>query len=121
MAPPLFCVCRPPYAFKVGEIVNCSIETDNEYSENAITVFSSSKKMVGNIPEPLAEILFPLMKCWKMLEIKVEILGEKRAAPEGTWVLGGVIQIPAIFYIYGARTHKLYVRKAIKNADAEHR
>ena len=56
-----------------------------------------------------------------MLEIKVEILAEKRAAPEGTWVLGGVIQIPAIFHVYGARTNKLYVRKTIKNADAEHR
>ena len=32
------------------------------YSRNAIAVFSSSKKMVGKIPEPLAKILVPLMK-----------------------------------------------------------
>ena len=32
------------YAFKVSEILNCSIEYNNEYSENTITVFSSSKK-----------------------------------------------------------------------------
>ena len=25
-----------------------------------------------------------IMKCWKILEIKVEISGEKRAAPEDT-------------------------------------
>ena len=37
------------------------------------------------------------MKCWKKIEIKVE----KRAAPGGTWVL--VIEIPATFYVYGAR------------------
>ena len=29
------------------------------------------------------------MKCWIILKIKVEISGEKRAAPEGPWVLGG--------------------------------
>ena len=28
--------------------------------------------MVGHIGEPLAKILFPLMKYWKILEIKVE-------------------------------------------------
>ena len=59
------------------------------------------------------------MECGKILEIKVEILGEKRAA-EGTWVSGGGIEIPAKVYIYGARTHKLHVRNVIKKADAEH-
>ena len=29
--------------------------------------------MVSHIPEPLAKIIFPLMKCWEILEIKVEI------------------------------------------------
>ena len=37
--------------------------------------------------------------------------GVIRAAPEGTWVLGGGIEIPATFYVH--------VRKVIKNADAE--
>ena len=45
--------------------------------------------MVGYNLEPLAKILFPLMKCWKIWESNVEISGEKRAAPEGAWVLGG--------------------------------
>ena len=55
------------YAFKVGEILNRSIENDNEYSENAIAVFSSSKKMVGHTPEILAKIIFPIMKGSKIL------------------------------------------------------
>ena len=67
--------------------------------------------MVGYIAEPLAKILFPLMKCWEILEIKIEISGVIRAAPEGIWVLGGGIEIPATFYVH--------VRKVIKNADAE--
>ena len=85
---------------------------------NAIAVFSSSNKMVGHIPEPVAKILFPRTKCWKILEIKVEISGEKRSSPEGAWVLGDSVEIPATFYIYGARIHKLHVRKVIKNVHA---
>ena len=45
-------------------------------------------KTVGQIPEPLVKIIFPPMKYWKLLEIKVELSGKKRATPEGTWVLG---------------------------------
>ena len=37
------------------------------------------------------------MKCWKVLEIKVEIAGGKGASPEVTWVLGGDIEIRAVF------------------------
>ena len=55
----------------------------------------------------------------EILEIKVEISGEKSAAPVDTCVLGGGIEISAIFYAYGARIDKLHVRKVIKNADAE--
>ena len=54
------------YAFKVGEILNCSIENDNKYFENAIAVFSSSKKMVGYITEPLALHVF-LFSCRSFL------------------------------------------------------
>ena len=61
------------------------------------------------------------MKCWKILEIKVEISGEKRAAPEDTQLLGSAIEMPTIFYVYEARIHKLHVREAIKKADAEQR
>ena len=35
------------------------------------------------------------MKCWKIFEIKVEMSGEKIAAPEGTWVLVGGMEMPA--------------------------
>ena len=44
---------------------------------------------------------------------------EKRAAPEGACVLGCGIEIPATFYVYGARIHKLHIRKVIKNVDSE--
>ena len=65
------------HAFKVGEILNSGIENNNKNSENALAVFSNSKKMVCRTPEPLAKILFPLIKRWKILEIKVEVSGKK--------------------------------------------
>ena len=45
------------YAFKVGKILNCSIENDNEYSDDTITVSSGRKKMVGHTLELLAKII----------------------------------------------------------------
>ena len=75
--------------------------------------------MVGHIPEPLAKVICPLLKSWKILEIKAKVSGEKRAAPEGTWVLGGGIEIPAVFYVYGAKCHKRLARKALQEADAK--
>ena len=52
------------YVFKVGEILNYSIENANEYSEDAIVVFLSKNEIVVHIQEPLAKILFfSAMKC----------------------------------------------------------
>lgn len=54
-----------------------------------------SKKMVdGHVCDLLAAILFPFLKKGKILGIKVRVLGEKRAAPQGMWVLGSGIEIP---------------------------
>ena len=64
------------HAFKVGETLNSGIENNNKNSENALAVFSNSKK-ICRIPDPLAKILFPLIKRWKILEIKVEVSGKK--------------------------------------------
>ena len=47
------------------------------------------------------------------------MLGEKRATPEGTWVLEDGIEILATFYIYGAKIQKRHVRKMIQDADAK--
>ena len=40
-----------------------------------------------------------------------------RRAPEGTWVPGGGIEIPCTYFFYGAKIHKRYVRKAIKECE----
>ena len=66
---------------------------------------------MGHVPDPLTKFAHPLYKSGKILEIKVEVSGEKRTAPEGMWVLGSNIEIPAIFYIREANIDKYHVRK----------
>ena len=53
------------------------------------------------------------MKQWKIYEIKAIITGEKRRAPEGTWVLGGGIELPCTYYLYGPKVHECTVRKSL--------
>ena len=62
--------------------------------------------IVGHLPEALAEKLFPLMKEWKLYKVTATITGEKRRLPEGTWVLGGGIEVPCTYYLYGPKIHK---------------
>ena len=75
----------------------------------------NSNKIVGHIPKPLAKILYPLMKSWKVYEITCTITGQSRKAPEGTWVLGGGIELPCRYFLYGPKIRKREVRKCIKD------
>ena len=68
--------------------------------------------MFGHIPEPLAKIPFPLITCWEILDIKVSNILRKQSATEAA-----VKNLP--HFIFGARLHKLQVRKVIKNSYAE--
>jgi len=43
-----------------------------------------------------------------------EITREARKAPEGSWVIGGGIELPCVYYIYGSKKHKAQVRKGIQ-------
>ena len=61
------------------------MEPSSIYSKNAIAVKEkNSTKIVVHIPEPLAKILYPLMKSWKVYEITCTITGHSKKAPEGT-------------------------------------
>ena len=42
-----------------------------------------------------------------------EITGEKRRAPEGTWVLGGGIELPCVYFLHGPMIHKQLVRRKL--------
>ena len=46
-----------------------------------------NKEIVGHIPEPLAEIIYPLLKSWKVYEITYIVTHRViKIALEGTWL-----------------------------------
>ena len=88
------------------------------YCDNAIKVISQKKEkevIVGHVPEPLAKVLYPMMKKWMILSLKAKIDGEKRRAPEGMWVPGGGIEIPCTYKIFAAKINKHKICKIIKS------
>ena len=87
------------YSYKVGEDLLCEIEASNYHSNNAISVINKNKEVVGHVPVALATKLHPLLKSWKVSKITAVITGQQRA-PEGTWVLGGGIELLCTYYIY---------------------
>ena len=66
---------------------------------------SESEKIVGYVPDTLAEILYPLMTTWKIISVTATVEGNHRAAPEGMWVPGGGIEIPSTYKLYGVKLH----------------
>ena len=105
-----------PYNYTVGEDFSCPMESSNIYSKIEIAVKEkNSNKIVGHIPEPLAKILYPLMKSWKVYEITCTITGQSKKASEGTWVLRGGIELPCRYFLYGPKIRKREVRKCIKD------
>ena len=100
----------------MGEDFSCTVKPSNIYSKNAIAVKEkNSNKIVGHIPDPLAKILYPLMKSWKVYEIMCTITGQSKKALEGTWVLGGGIELPCRYFLYGPKIRKREVSKCIKD------
>ena len=45
-----------------------------------------------------------------ILSLEAEVTGSLRYAPEGKWVLGGWIEIPCIYKVYGRIDQKRYLR-----------
>ena len=72
---------------------------------------------VDHVPEALAAILFPHLKAWKVYEIQAKITGKSWRAPEGTWVLGGGIELPCQYTIIGPKIHKKNCRKELRKTQ----
>ena len=93
--------------YEVGEEFVCCLEPGNLYSpgDNAVVVKTkvedTGKKeaVVGHIPEPLAQILGPMLNDGTIHSITTKITGEKRGAPEGVWVQGGGIELRCKYFV----------------------
>ena len=104
--------------YKIGEEFSCFLEPGNPHSpsDNAIVVKTrvedTDKKetFVDHIPEPLAQILGPMLKDGTVHFIVAKITGEKRGAPKGIWVQGGGIELPCKYFVYKLKTSKQRVK-----------
>ena len=65
----------------------------------------------------LSQIICPMLKDGTIERMTGEITGEERKAPEGTWVLGGGIELPCSYFIYGNRKKKADVRGKLRKAE----
>ena len=75
---------------------------------------------VSRIPDALVEILFRLMKTWKIYLTKTTFSENHRATLEGKWVYGGGIEIPCNYDLFGPKIYKNFVREKIKSVNIYH-
>ena len=102
--------------YMIGDNFVCSPEQDNRHSKgkNAIIVKKSDKDTVlGHVPDAFSQIIYPMLKDGTI----ERITGEERKAPEGTWVLGGGIELPCSYFIYGNRKSKADLRRKLRKVE----
>ena len=63
-----------------GGVMQCLIKSSVRKQKQLV---SESEKIVGHVPDTLAEILYPLMTIWKIISVTATVEGNHRAAPEG--------------------------------------
>ena len=70
--------------------------------------------IIGDVPETLAKTLFNFMKSQQIKIMVSEVTGYPRPAPEGKWVIGGGMEIPCKYRLYGPKSVKKEVRATLK-------
>lgn len=114
----------------IGDKFACQPEPHNRHrkNENAIIVIKSELKeseqekakgnIIGHVPNALAQNTCPFLKDGTVTSMTSEITAEARKAAEGTWVLGGGVELPCVYYVFGNRKHKVQVWKQIGEAQS---
>lgn len=116
--------------YSIGDKFVCHPEPDNSRSKNSNAIVvkmeqeeneqrQSTDNKIGHVPDVLAQVLCPFLKDGTLTSMTGEVTGEARRAPEGTWVLGGGIELPCVYYIHGKKKDKQQVRKAIRKAESQ--
>ena len=99
---------------EAGDTVTCTLGPENVHSRNAIKVLAQ-EEIVGHVPELLAKVLAPEF-AQTIQSMEGEVTEPPRDAPEGKWVLGGGIEIPCTYKIYGMKEKRKKLRKKIRDA-----
>ena len=70
---------------------------------------------VGCIPEILAQVPVSEIRSGNKVSVEAIVTGEPRNALEGVWVLGGGVETPCKYFIYGVKKNKCKIRNKLKN------
>ena len=61
---------------------------------------------IGQVSDSFANVVHGLMSEWKVLRVVAIIDGKHKGALDGTWVHGGGIEIPWVYFLYELKVHK---------------
>ena len=102
-----------------GDAFICAREPGNPHSPDAIVVKLGDSS--GHVPDPLARILAPMLDGGVIMCMEGTVTGVARSAREGVWVLGGGIEIPCEYVLYGVKKdcEKLDKINAPKHTEVE--
>ena len=92
-----------------GDSFVCERERINAYSDVAI-VAKRRSLVIGHVPEGLAKILTPILEDGRLKKIDGWITGPERPAPEGTWRMGGGIELLCCYVLHGLKESRNDVR-----------
>ena len=105
---------------RIGDDFRCHRETINRHSESKIIV-RSSRGVMGHIPDRLAQILSPMFDNGHIRKIIGIITGPARSAPEGVWRIGGGIELPCQYVLYGFKKNRAKVRRCLRHEQSRKR
>ena len=65
-----------------------------------------ANETIGHLRDRLSKVVAPALKKEIVLSAETEVIGHPRDAAEGKWTLGGGIEVPCIYRIYGSKNSK---------------
>ena len=74
---------------------------------------------VGHVLDLLARVLAPMLDGGKVEHVKGTVTDVARSAPEGVWVIGGSIEFPCEYVLYGAKKDRENVRQTLREVQSQ--
>ena len=100
----------------IGTKLHCELEPENSLFKRAIIV-KTKGDTIGHVPDLLAHALAPEISGGDIVSIKAIVTCESRSVPEGTWVIGGGIEMPCKYLIYADKKLKTKIRTMLRNVS----
>ena len=104
--------------FPIGSIFKCLQEPNNQHSNTAVIVLKGDR-VIGHVPEGLCQPFFQLLATKLVDHIDCILQGLPQNAAGGVWKLGGGVELPCKYIIFGPNANKKTVRLEIRKAIAK--